>query len=98
AQTGDVPLDSDRGGPPAPAAVKTPEKRAPAPADPTGPGGPGGPGSNDETARPADPAGAKTDADWPGFRGRARDGIVRGVRIETDWSQKPPVAIWRRPI
>lgn len=39
-----------------------------------------------------------TEAGWPGFRGAKRDGVVRGVQIETDWKQKPPVAIWRKPV
>lgn len=36
--------------------------------------------------------------EWPGFRGRDRDSIVRGVQINLDWAQSPPTAIWRRPI
>jgi outer membrane protein assembly factor BamB len=82
AEAGDEPVMPS----PAPAAAATPAPQVQPKA------------SAEPAPRPADPERASRDADWPGFRGPARDGVVRGVRIGTDWSQKPPVAMWRRPI
>jgi outer membrane protein assembly factor BamB len=46
----------------------------------------------------SEPTATKAAAVWPGFRGPRRDGVISGVRIETDWSASPPVQMWRRPI
>ena len=40
----------------------------------------------------------KTAAVWPGFRGPGRDSIIRGVKIETNWTASPPVELWRQPV
>jgi outer membrane protein assembly factor BamB len=54
--------------------------------------------NNKLTKIPLDAAAMAAEAEWPGFRGRNRDGIARGVQIKTDWSKTPPVKMWRRSI
>lgn len=41
---------------------------------------------------------AATDADWPAFRGTARDGAVHGVEIATSWNDAPPKQVWKRRV
>jgi outer membrane protein assembly factor BamB len=89
-----------------PAAVAPPPEPAPAPAAAPEAPAAAAPADTPVTARPAMPKGesplpAAADVfpgEWPGFRGPNRDSVIRGVRINTDWSAAPPAEMWRKPI
>ncbi len=53
---------------------------------------------NDFESIPTDTMLSTIEAEWPGFRGKERDGIVHDLNIVADWSASPPVEMWRRPI
>jgi len=50
------------------------------------------------TQVPMDSAAVAKEAEWPGFRGPHRDGIIHGIKIKTDWTNSPPHEIWRRAV
>jgi outer membrane protein assembly factor BamB len=78
--------------PPAPGEIAPPPAATPAAVPVEAPGPAVAPR---EAAAPVVPA---RRADWPGFRGPDRDGVIRGVQFASDWSQSPPVQLWRRAI
>jgi outer membrane protein assembly factor BamB len=85
------------------AALPAPRSAEPA-APPTAPAGAAAPGAGDVATvtvparEDAESSVADIRVEWPGFRGPGRDGIVRGVRIDTDWSRQPPAELWRRKV
>ena len=54
--------------------------------------------TNTNTNPPARADLEKLLSDVPQFFGPARDGVIRGANLATDWNATPPKLLWRQPI
>jgi outer membrane protein assembly factor BamB len=89
-------LDSVRSAPPTLPAV--PETETPEALPGVTNGNAAVPSALEAVNEESDPTTTDSAADWPGFRGPGRDGIIPGVRIKSDWASSPPVEMWRRAV
>ncbi len=44
---------------------------------------------------PEVPIPSPTETDYPEYRGRHRDGVIRGLTLARDWSAQPPRLLWK---
>lgn len=47
---------------------------------------------------PSAPVAPAVMAEWPGFRGPRRDGVVGGAKVSSDWAAHAPEPLWKREV